>query len=107
VAAFHEMGSPGGSYAEYALAWEYTTFHIPASKSFEGKLPLTFSSSAMFSRLTTLFVEAATIPLAALTAAVSVFRNLKLLTPWLPATEPKVSINFETKSPFEFCPDTS
>ncbi|KAL1610589.1 hypothetical protein SLS60_002259 [Paraconiothyrium brasiliense] len=65
VAAFHEMGAPGGSYAEYALAWDYTTFHIPASKSFE---------------------EAATIPLAALTATVAVFSSLKLPTPWLPAT---------------------
>ncbi|RYO00217.1 hypothetical protein AA0119_g6258 [Alternaria tenuissima] len=65
VAAFHEMGGPGGSYAEYALAWDWTTFHIPAEKSFE---------------------EAATIPLASLTAAVAVFRNLKLPTPWNPAT---------------------
>lgn len=32
--------------------------------------------------------EAATIPLAALTAAVAVFRNLQLPTPWNPATEP-------------------
>jgi NADPH2:quinone reductase len=39
-AAFHEMGTSGGSYAEYALAWEHTTFHIPASKSFEGRQPL-------------------------------------------------------------------
>ncbi|KAF9735018.1 hypothetical protein PMIN06_000788 [Paraphaeosphaeria minitans] len=65
VAAFHEMGAPGGSYAEYALAWEWTTFHVPASKPFE---------------------EAATIPLAALTATVALFRNLKLPTPWNPAT---------------------
>lgn len=36
VAAFHEMGYPGGSYAEYALAWDWTTFHIPPAKSFEG-----------------------------------------------------------------------
>lgn len=36
VAAFHEMGAPGGSYAEYALAWDWTTFHIPPSTSFEG-----------------------------------------------------------------------
>ncbi|CAN9337944.1 unnamed protein product [Alternaria alternata] len=67
VAAFHEMLSPGGSFAEYALAWDYTTFHIPASKSFE---------------------EAATIPLAALTAVVSLFFNLELPTPWLPAKAP-------------------
>lgn len=36
VAAFHEMMSPHGSYAEYAVAWAYTTFHIPAKTSFEG-----------------------------------------------------------------------
>lgn len=43
VAAFHEMQSPGGSYAEYAVAWAYTTFHIPKKTSFEGTLP-TFNS---------------------------------------------------------------
>ena len=37
VAAFHEMGGPGGGYAEYALAWAYTTFHLPTQTSFEGK----------------------------------------------------------------------
>jgi NADPH:quinone reductase-like Zn-dependent oxidoreductase len=37
VAAFHEMGAPGGSYAEYALAWDWTTFHIPETTGFEGK----------------------------------------------------------------------
>lgn len=37
VAAFHQMLSPHGSYAEYALAWAYTTFHIPEKTSFEGK----------------------------------------------------------------------
>ncbi|KAJ4123160.1 hypothetical protein NW768_009688 [Fusarium equiseti] len=67
VAAFHEMQSPGGSYAEYALAPEHTTFHIPPSKSFE---------------------EAATIPLAALTAAVSLFHHLRLPAPWAPAVKP-------------------
>ncbi|RGP63494.1 hypothetical protein FSPOR_8547 [Fusarium sporotrichioides] len=67
VAAFHEMQSPGGSFAEYALAPEHTTFHIPPSKSFE---------------------EAATIPLAALTAAVSLFHHLRLPAPWTPAVGP-------------------
>lgn len=38
VAAFHEMVTPGGSYAEYALAWQYTTFHIPKQTTFEGEL---------------------------------------------------------------------
>lgn len=36
VAALHELGAPGGSYAEYATAWDYTTFHIPSRTSFEG-----------------------------------------------------------------------
>jgi NADPH:quinone reductase-like Zn-dependent oxidoreductase len=37
VAAFHEMMKPNGSYAEYAIAWAYTTFHIPETTSFEGE----------------------------------------------------------------------
>ena len=40
VAAFHEMLSPGGSYAEYAVAWAHTTFHIPKQTSFEGRFVL-------------------------------------------------------------------
>lgn len=35
VAAFHEMMSPHGSFAEYAIAWAYTTFHLPKTTSFE------------------------------------------------------------------------
>ncbi|KAE8385725.1 chaperonin 10-like protein [Aspergillus alliaceus] len=35
VAAFHGR-CPGGSYAEYAVAWSHTTFHLPAHTSFEG-----------------------------------------------------------------------
>lgn len=46
VAAFHEMRSPHGSYAEYAVAWGHTTFHLPKNTSFEGRpqppLPLTY-----------------------------------------------------------------
>ncbi|PCG88617.1 hypothetical protein PENOC_110240 [Penicillium occitanis (nom. inval.)] len=67
VAAFHEMCTPGGSYAEYALAWSHTTFHLPKHTSFE---------------------EAATIPLAALTAAVSLYAHLRFPPPWSPASEP-------------------
>ncbi|KAI0865891.1 GroES-like protein [Xylaria cubensis] len=67
VAAFHEMMQPGGSYAEYAVAWEYTTFHIPEKTTYE---------------------EAAAIPLAAMTSAVALYNRLKLPQPWLPATEP-------------------
>ncbi|KAL3456620.1 hypothetical protein BJX64DRAFT_281186 [Aspergillus heterothallicus] len=53
VAAFHELFTPGGSYAEFAAAPSHTAFHLQAHVSF----------------------EAATIPLAAMTAA-------------LPATSP-------------------
>ncbi|KAJ9319433.1 hypothetical protein DTO271D3_202 [Paecilomyces variotii] len=67
VAAFHEMMAPGGSYAEYAVAWADTTFHIPAKISFE---------------------EAATIPLAGMTAALGLFARLQLPDPWTPARSP-------------------
>jgi hypothetical protein len=35
VAAFHEMTTPHGSFAEYAIAWDYTTFPLPDKTSFE------------------------------------------------------------------------
>ncbi|KAL6248835.1 putative secondary metabolism biosynthetic enzyme [Rhinocladiella similis] len=62
VAAFHEMRSPHGAFAEYAIAPEKTTFHLPNKTSFE---------------------EAATIPLAAMTAAVGLFCRLGLPEPWV------------------------
>lgn len=37
VAAFHQMRTAGGSYAEYAVSWSHTTFHIPKKTTFEGK----------------------------------------------------------------------
>ena len=61
VAAFHRMREPHGSFAEYALAPSITTFHIPTKTTFE---------------------EAATIPLAAMTAAVGLFVRLGLPEPW-------------------------
>lgn len=67
VMAFHEMMTPGGSYAEYAVAWSYTTAHIPKNVSFE---------------------EAAAIPLAALTAACGLNTKLGLPAPWQPTSEP-------------------
>ncbi|KAI0595502.1 GroES-like protein [Biscogniauxia sp. FL1348] len=67
VAAFHEMLAPHGSYGEYAVAWQHTTFHIPKKTSFE---------------------EAAAIPLAAMTSAVGLYLRLGLPEPWNPATEP-------------------
>lgn len=64
VAAFHEMLTPHGSFGEYSVAPETTTFHIPNSVSFE---------------------EAATIPLAGMTAALGLYQRLGLPLPWYPA----------------------
>ncbi|KAL2817477.1 hypothetical protein BDW59DRAFT_132015 [Aspergillus cavernicola] len=65
VGAFHEMMKPGGSYAEYAISWQHTTFHLPKHTSFE---------------------EAATIPLAAMTSAAVMYYHLGLPDPWRPTT---------------------
>ncbi|KAH7027770.1 chaperonin 10-like protein [Microdochium trichocladiopsis] len=69
VAAFHEMLKPYGSYGEFSLAEQHTTFHISATTSFE---------------------EAATLPLAAMTAAIGLFHSdqLALPAPWTPAKQP-------------------
>ncbi|KAF4768055.1 hypothetical protein N7455_000357 [Penicillium solitum] len=64
VASFHEMLSPHGSYGEYAVGRADTTFHIPEQVSFE---------------------EAATIPLAGMTAALGLYQRLNLPLPWRPA----------------------
>lgn len=37
VACFHEMMTPGGSFAEYAVGEEHCTFHLPKNLSFDGK----------------------------------------------------------------------
>ncbi|KAK5744324.1 hypothetical protein LTR17_002034 [Elasticomyces elasticus] len=69
VAAFHEMNTPHGSYAEYAVAWDHTTFFLPEKTSFE---------------------EGAALPLAAMTAAVGLYASdrLNLPQPWSPASKP-------------------
>lgn len=56
------MMKPWGSYAEYAIAFEHTTFHIPHKITFE---------------------EAATIPLAGMTAVLGLFRVLGVPEPWV------------------------
>lgn len=58
------MLSPHGSYGEYAVGCADTTFHIPEQVSFE---------------------EAATIPLAGMTAALGLYQRLNLPLPWRPA----------------------
>ncbi|MCJ1311695.1 hypothetical protein MMC25_005368 [Agyrium rufum] len=67
VAALHQLETPGGSYAEFAVSWDYTTFHIPDEITFE---------------------EAATIPLACMTAAVGLYKQLSLPEPWQPTLKP-------------------
>ncbi|KAF8867351.1 GroES-like protein [Acephala macrosclerotiorum] len=67
VAAFHEMMSDHGSFAEYAIAWSHTTFHLPKKTSFE---------------------EGAAIPLAAMTAALGLYVRLGLPEPWNASTTP-------------------
>ncbi|KAI5286382.1 hypothetical protein KEM54_006829 [Ascosphaera aggregata] len=66
VCAYHDMLEPFGGYAQYAIAEEDFTIHLPDSISFE---------------------EAATIPLPALTAALGLFQELDLPLPWKPAKE--------------------
>jgi NADPH:quinone reductase-like Zn-dependent oxidoreductase len=66
VASFHEMGTPGGSFAEYAIGHAHTTFHIPDSVTFE---------------------QASTLPLAAMTAAIGLHQRMALPDPWTPAKE--------------------
>ncbi|KAG5659077.1 hypothetical protein KAF25_000279 [Fusarium avenaceum] len=61
VAAFHQIYTPHGAFAEYAIAWANSTFRIPDTVSFE---------------------EAATIPLTAMTAAIGLYSNLRLPDPW-------------------------
>ncbi|CAI6334697.1 unnamed protein product [Periconia digitata] len=66
VASFHEMLTEGGSFAEYAVGWQHTTFHIPKKVGFE---------------------EAASVPLASMTAALGLHLRLGLATPWRPVPE--------------------
>jgi NADPH:quinone reductase len=80
VAAFHEMTTPHGSFAEYAIAWAYTTFHIPKKTIFE-EVSCFFEIQVIHKADDG---QAATIPLAAMTAAIGLYRakNLGLPPPW-------------------------
>lgn len=76
VAAFHQMMTSNGAFAEYAIAPYYTTFHIPNSTSFE---------------------DAATIPLAAYTSVCAIFQELEFPEPWSPVS--KTAGKKDTKRP--------
>ncbi|KAH7187504.1 chaperonin 10-like protein [Fusarium oxysporum] len=67
VAAFHQMFTPHGSYAEYSVAAAKSAFHLPDATPFE---------------------EGATIPLASMTAALGIYQRLQLPLPWNPVTVP-------------------
>jgi NADPH2:quinone reductase len=57
VAALHELGTQHGSYAEYAIAYSWTAFHLDDNTSFE---------------------EACTVPMASFMAAIGLFAMLKV-----------------------------
>ena len=57
VAGLHELGTRSGSFAEYAILNEWTTFHIPEHINFE---------------------QACTVPMASLMAAIGFFGLLKI-----------------------------
>ena len=67
VAALHELGAAAGSYAEYAIVYDWTTFHLADHISFE---------------------EAATVPMAALMASIGLFGMLEVVpNPWSPVPD--------------------
>ncbi|KAF4923489.1 Trans-enoyl reductase fsr4 [Colletotrichum viniferum] len=68
VAGFHVMRTEHGSFAEYAIVPAFAAFHVPKSITFE---------------------EAATVPLAAYTAATALFHSLQLPSPWDRSREKK------------------
>jgi len=61
VAAFHRPGTSNGTFAEYSVAPDWTTFHLPHNISFE---------------------EGTTVPTAALTAAVALYVDMRLPAPY-------------------------
>jgi len=66
VAAFHRMGYPGGSFAEYCVAPSATTFFLPPSVSFE---------------------DGATLPLPFMTAALGIYQYLQFPLPNIPGVK--------------------
>ncbi|KAF6784305.1 alcohol dehydrogenase [Colletotrichum plurivorum] len=62
VAAFHQMYTPHGAFAEYAIAPANTTFRLPQRISFE---------------------QGATVPLCTMTAALGLYQYLGLPYPWI------------------------
>lgn len=67
VAALHELGTKNGSYAEYAISYDWTTFHLDGKMTFE---------------------EGATVPMATYMAAIGLFAMLGVASgPWARVNE--------------------
>jgi len=71
VAAFHVMLQPHGAFSYFAISPAHTAFHIPNKTSFE---------------------EAATLPLAYMTAAIGLYHRMELPLPWNAPSETKIPI---------------
>jgi NADPH:quinone reductase-like Zn-dependent oxidoreductase len=67
------------------MAWSHTTFHLPQHKSFEGTVEITFFWIRTYLIMIT---KAATIPLAAMTAAISLYAHHRFPPPWAPSVKP-------------------
>ncbi|KAF3902212.1 Zeta-crystallin [Orbilia brochopaga] len=67
VMTYRYYKTPTGGHAEYVIGYDFITAKIPDSVSFE---------------------DVATIPLAAMTAVVGLYKTLHLPLPWQPATKP-------------------
>ncbi|KAL8765553.1 MAG: hypothetical protein Q9209_007424 [Squamulea sp. 1 TL-2023] len=74
VAALHELGAPGGSFAEYAVAWDY--IHLPYPREHLIRRLISISSLKR--------TEAAALPLRFTTAILGLYYNLRLPPPWKP-----------------------
>ncbi|KAJ5247905.1 quinone oxidoreductase, partial [Penicillium chermesinum] len=81
VAIFHAMMTPGGTYAEYALAPATTVLLLPQWISFECSLP--WSDIFRPCILAYFSTAASTIPLTTLAAALPLFRRQSLPAPWM------------------------
>jgi NADPH2:quinone reductase len=76
----------GGGFAEYAVGPGFTTYLLPDHVSFEGLSTVLYTLFSILLRLTSL-IEAVSYGLGYLTAALNLYKELRLAEPWNPATE--------------------
>ncbi len=71
------------------MAWAFTTSHLPSSlKARIDDMALAPSPEYLVSGTKFISLEAATIPLAAMTASLALYWTLQLPQPWTPAINP-------------------